>query len=130
MLSVNFKLTTAQTRLLLGIVYFDYSQIGPDLLTLGRRREGVPDLFITTVRCLIARDLVEHRQFEFPAYIATEGGKALAGLILKECHKFIQMADGMDARLKKLAPVIAMEKRHAEECRKIAMRRKHTGVQQ
>lgn len=128
MLSVNFKLTTAQTRLLLALTYWDYTQLGPDLLTIQPRREGVPDLFIVTIRCLIDRGLVEHRQHEFPPYIATDDGKALASMIVRECRGIVKMVDGMDARLKKLAPAIKLSKEHAESCRRMFMRRNGKGA--
>lgn len=121
MLSVNFKLTTAQTRLLLNLTYWNYTQLAPDLLTIQPRREGVPDLFITTIRCLIDRRLAEHRPFEFPPYIATDEGRALAGLILAECRDVVTMADGMSKRMKAIAPAIRLCKEHAACCRKIAM---------
>jgi len=112
MLAVNFKLTSAQVKLLLQLAYWDYTQLAPDLLTIPRR-EGVADMFIVTVRCLVSRGLVKHCPNEFPHHQVTDAGKALADMIVNECRGAVELADSMPKRLKKLAAGI-------ETCRNAA----------
>lgn len=101
MLAINFKLTPAQTKLLLQLAFYDYTQLAEDLLVIPRR-DGVPDMFIVTVKCLQSRGLVEHVENDWPHHRITESGMALANMIVRECRDVVKLADSTSDRLKTL----------------------------
>lgn len=111
MLSFQFKLTAAQTHMLLLIAFKRYDP-SPEGLELPQwpRKMGVPDHFVPIVHNLQAKGLVTHSNDRYPVYQATPEGEALAKLILKDAVDIVKLHRGLKSREQRFASVTKSHK--------------------
>jgi hypothetical protein len=90
-LAFQFKLTPAQSHLLLVCAFGHYSR------TEGEPSPLLPDhkspFFVTTAGTLISKGLLSHDTRREPTYSPTPAGIAVANLIVGEARKIVELAE-------------------------------------
>lgn len=101
-LSFTFKLTPAQTRFLVLLAY-EVRQ-GDCALVDWPRVNGVPDHYVSIAKNLESKGLAHHDINRDPSLVATDEGRALAAMIVRDAQKIAAVADGLEERKKRWKP--------------------------
>lgn len=104
-LAFNFKLTTAQTKLLVTIANYHFASVdGPRsdakyaVPVWKSPVEGGLDHFVGIAKRLQAKGLISHDPRRSPTYQPTPEGLAVAALVVREAKELVALTHGLAAR--------------------------------
>ena len=96
MLALNMKLTPAQVRMLI-TMYGEHWH--GDLLVPRWPKEGMAGFhFVTTMKSLISKGLVDHDLKRYPAHQLTDAGRGVAEVVLFQARSMLELVEGREER--------------------------------